>query len=116
MPRPALAVRPPDTVIEIHTASFRAVRGYSVVAAICDELAFWRSDESANPDAEILAALRPAMATIPGALLLAISSPYARRGALWTAYRDHYGRHNSDVLVWQAASRAMNSTCSTGRW
>ena len=25
------------TVIEIHTASFRAVRGYTVVAAICDE-------------------------------------------------------------------------------
>jgi hypothetical protein len=27
--------------IEIHTASFRAVRGYSIIAAILDEVAFW---------------------------------------------------------------------------
>ena len=50
--------------IEIHTASFRSVRGYTVVAAICDEIAYWRSEESANPDREILDALRPAMSTI----------------------------------------------------
>ena len=36
-------------VIEIHTASFRVTRGYSLVAAICDEIAFWRTDDaSAN--------------------------------------------------------------------
>jgi hypothetical protein len=95
-------------VIEVHTASFRAVRGYTVVAAICDEIAFWRSEESANPDTEILTALRPAMATVPGALLLCISSPYARRGALWQAYRDHFGREGDPVLVWQADTRTMN--------
>jgi len=67
--------------IEIHTSNFRAVRGYTVVAAIADEIAFWRSEESANPDTEILNALRPAMATVPTALLLCISSAYARRGA-----------------------------------
>jgi hypothetical protein len=32
--------------IEIHTSSFRTVRGYSIVAALCDELAFWQSDGS----------------------------------------------------------------------
>ena len=40
----------------------------------------------ANPDVEIVAALRPAMATVPGAVLLGISSPYARRGILWQQY------------------------------
>jgi hypothetical protein len=60
-------------IIEVHTASFRAVRGYTVVACIADEVAFWRSDESANPDVEILNGLRPGMATVPGALLLCIS-------------------------------------------
>ena len=54
------------------------MRGYTVVAAICDEVAFWRSEDSANPDVEIVAALRPAMATVPEPLLLGISSPYAR--------------------------------------
>ncbi len=94
--------------IEVHTASYRAVRGYTVVAAILDEVAFWYGEESLNPDTEILTALRPAMATIPNALLLGISSPYARRGALWEAYRDHHGRDGDPVLAWQADTRAMN--------
>ena len=95
--------------IEIHAASYRSIRGYTVVAAICDEIAFWRTDDSANPDTEILYALRPTMATVPGGLMLCISSPYARRGELYRAYRDHYGRA-SDVLVWQADTRTMNPT------
>jgi hypothetical protein len=45
----------------------------------CDELAFWPSEESANPDYEVLDAIRPGMATVPGAMLLCASSPYARR-------------------------------------
>ena len=94
--------------IEVHTASFRAVRGYTVVAAVADEVAFWRTDDgSSNPDVEIIGALKPAMATIPGALLIAISSPYARRGALWEAYRRHFGQ-DGPVLVWQADTRSMN--------
>jgi hypothetical protein len=95
--------------LEIHTSSFRAVRGYTVVAALCDEIAFWPTgEEAANPDAEILAAVRPAMATVPGALLLCFSSPYARRGELWTAYERHFGQDDSDVIVWQADTRTMN--------
>lgn len=95
--------------IEIHTSSFRAVRGYTIVAAILDEVAFWRDETSANPDSETLIALRPAMATVSSPLLLAISSPYAKRGALWEAYRENFGKP-SDVLVWKASSREMNST------
>jgi hypothetical protein len=94
-------------VIEIHTSNFRAVRGYTVVAAICDEIAAWRSEDSANPDVEVLNGIRPGMATVPGAVLLCLSSPYARHGALWAAYQDHYGK-DSDVLVWQADTKAMN--------
>ncbi|MBR0839116.1 hypothetical protein JQ607_02820 [Bradyrhizobium liaoningense] len=93
--------------IEVHTASFRSTRGYTMIAALCDEAAFWRSDESANPDVEILNALRPGLASIPDGLLLVASSPYARKGALWTAFRKHFGK-DSPVLVWQAATRTMN--------
>lgn len=95
--------------IEVHTASFRAVRGYTVVAAVLDEIAFWPSDESANPDGEIVQAIRPAMATVPGAMLLGISSPYARRGELWHAHRDHFGKDGDPVLVWQGDTRSMNA-------
>lgn len=94
--------------IEIHTCSFRAVRGYTIVAAVCDEIAFWKSEDSANPDVEVIAALRPALATIPGSLLLCISSPYARRGALWQAYTKHYGKDGDSILVWQADTLSMN--------
>jgi hypothetical protein len=63
--------------------------------------------QSANPDKEILQAIRPATATIPGAMLLCASSPYARRGAMWDAYRKHYGK-DSPVLFWKAPTRTMN--------
>ncbi len=85
--------------IEVHTSSFRTVRGYTVVAALLDEIAFWPTDDAVSPDTEVLAALRPAMATVPGAMLLCASSPYARRGALWRAWKDHHGK-DSPVLVW----------------
>jgi hypothetical protein len=95
-------------VIEIHTASFRAVRGYTVAAALLDECAFWRDETSSNPDIEILEALRPALATVPGAMLLGASSPYARRGVLWDQYRRHFGEDTSPVLVWKAPTQIMN--------
>ena len=93
--------------IEIGTASHRSTRGYTLAAVIADEIAFWHSD-GARPDAEIIAALRPALATL-GGKLVALSSPYARRGMLWTTYQAHYGR-DSRVLVAQAPSRTMNPT------
>jgi hypothetical protein len=96
--------------IEIHAASYRGVRGYTIVAALLDELAFWRTDESANPDKEIVDAIRPAMATIPNALLMGFSSPYAKRGVLYEQHVAHFAREGDDVLVIQADSRTMNPT------
>ena len=98
------------TSIEIMTASYRSLRGYTVIAALLDELAFWPTDDSANPDTEIIAAIRPAMSTIPNALLLCASSPYAQRGALFDAFKQHYGKPNEAVLIWKAPTRVMNST------
>lgn len=94
--------------IEVHTTSFRSTRGYTLAGVVCDEIAFWRTEQSAAPDTEILTGLRPGLSTIPGALLVAISSGYARKGKLWRAHRDHYGREGDDVLVWQSDSRTMN--------
>ena len=49
--------------IQVMTCSYRSIRGFTVVAAICDEIAFWRSEEnSANPATEVLRAIRPALA------------------------------------------------------
>jgi hypothetical protein len=96
-------------VLEVHTCSHKTTRGYSCSAILCDELAYWTSDEnSSSPDAEVLNALRPSLSTIRGSMLLCASSPHARRGALWDAYRKHYSKDGDPVLVWQSDTRSMN--------
>jgi hypothetical protein len=97
-------------IIEVRASSYKATRSYSYAAVIADELAYWDSEDSANPDIEVLNAVRPGLATLPGSLLVCISSPYARRGALWQAFHRDYGRENPDVLVWKAPTRTMNDT------
>jgi hypothetical protein len=90
--------------------SHRTTRGYSCVACLLDEVGFWATDENAaEPDIEVYNALVPTMATIPGSMLLAASSPHARRGMLWDVHRKHYGK-DSPVLVWQSDTRSMNAT------
>jgi terminase large subunit-like protein len=102
-----------DVVIEVITAS-HAVRGYSLGAALVDELAFFPSDDASVSGAEIIAAIRPAMATIPNSLLICASSPYARRGALWEAYRRYHGKDDAPVLVWRAPTVVMNPSVPRG--
>jgi hypothetical protein len=99
---------------EIHVSSYRSVRGYTLCGVVADEIAFWRDDTSSNPDVEVLNALRPAMVTIPNAPLIAITTPYARRGAAWKTFRDYFGRDHSDVHVWRGSSVEMNPTISQG--
>jgi len=95
--------------IVVMTADFRAVRGFTVIAALCDEIAFWYTGtESANPDSEIVSAVESAMGTIPGAILFLASSPHAKKGELYDRYKDDYGKDASPVLVWKAATREMN--------
>ena len=48
------------------------------------------------------------MSTIPDAMLLCASSPYARKGALFEAYRRHHGQDGDPVLLWHAPTRVMN--------
>jgi hypothetical protein len=99
-----------SVLIEVVTASYRAVRSRTVLAALCDEIAFWHSeDSSVNPDSEIINALEPAMATIPNALLLGASSPYARRGVLWDQFDRYFGKPDGP-LIWKATTRTMNPT------
>jgi hypothetical protein len=50
------------------------------------------------------------MSTIPSAILLCGSTPYARRGALYQAWVDHYGKVGSPALVIVADTRSMNPT------
>lgn len=95
--------------IEIRSGNFRTVRGRTLVAAVLDEVSYWRSEESSNPDVETYRAILPALATT-GGKLLGISSPYRKAGLLHQKWRDHYGRDGGDVLVIQGASLDLNAT------
>jgi hypothetical protein len=98
------------TSLEVRSASFRRIRGMTLIACLADEVAFWRSEDSTNPDAEILQAVRPGLATTKGPLVC-ISSPYARRGELWNAYNRHYGPDGDPaILVCRGASREFNAS------
>ena len=98
-------------VIEIHTGSIGSPRGRTFVAVLCDEIAFWQSaDGAANPNSEVIAAVRPGLASIPNSVLLMASSPYAKRGVLWTTFKRHWGWDESRVLVWRGTTAEMNPT------
>jgi hypothetical protein len=94
--------------LEVHTTSFRSTRGYSYAAVILDELAYFRDDFSANPDRELIRAVRPGLANLKGRLL-GLSTPHARRGHLFEMWQSHYGKP-SDVLVLAAKHSQLNPT------
>jgi hypothetical protein len=98
-----------DTVLEVHTASLRSTRGRSYAAVLLDEAAFLRNDESANPDLEIIRAVRPGLITLNGLLVVA-SSPYMRRGVLFEAHRRHFGNDGAQALYIAGESRLYNPT------
>jgi hypothetical protein len=94
--------------IECSAANFRTIRGGTAIAVIADEVAFWRNENSWNPDTEILNAARPMLATTGGPLICN-SSPYSRKGELWGAFKSFYGQAGDPlILVAKADSRTMN--------
>ena len=96
--------------IVVATNSYRAVRGRTVACAIFDEAAFWRAEDSANPDVETYAAVMPAMVTLHGAILVVISTAYRRSGLVFEKWSRYFGRDGDDVLVVYGPSTAFNPT------
>lgn len=102
------------TIIEVITASKAAPRGRSYGLAIVEEAAFLPAEDAAEPDKELLRALRPALARVPGSLLTVVSSPHARRGELWRTWKAHHGNDESDsILVVQAPTQLLNPSFSS---
>ncbi|MCJ7525851.1 MAG: hypothetical protein MUP71_11635 [Candidatus Aminicenantes bacterium] len=98
-------------IIQIRVASYRSVRGPAYIGAVLDELAFFRdADTAANPTAEIISAISPAI--LPGGQIIGISSVFNRQGYLWEMYQKYFGK-DGDVLFWHAPTLLMNPTFST---
>ncbi len=98
-----------EITIEVRAVSDAGTRGYTVVGALCDEIAFWPTDSnSARQDTKIIRAIRPAMFGIKGSMIVMLSSPYAKRGEFHESYRRGYGNDESTrYFVWQADTLSM---------
>ncbi len=91
----------------------KQTRGLTVAAAILDEVDFF-FQEGPHQAEEVIAAVKPAMASLPGAKLIAISSPYTPTGWLYAFHKRHWGQEGR-ALVWQAPSLVMNPTLNRAR-
>lgn len=96
--------------IEVLTASTAAPRGRSYALVVVEEAAFLRDDTSANPDVELVRALRPGLARVPGSLLCVVSSPYRRSGVLFNAWKRYRDGHDPRMVVVQAPTSELNPT------
>ena len=98
--------------VEVLTASKAAPRSRSYGLAVVEEAAFLEtSEESSEPDIELLRALRPALARVPGSLLCVVSSPYAKRGILHAAAERHEaGTAPASELFITGATEELNPT------
>lgn len=95
--------------ISIISGDHKVARGFSYVNCTVDEMAFFGVDQEAKlrSDSELVRGIEPGLATT-GGKLIAITSPYARKGWCWDTYQRNFGNDNGRVLVWNAPSLVMN--------
>ena len=77
-----LELRARPILFRVFVASIAGVVGFTSIMVIADEVARWRDNESgANPAEEVLASLRPTVATQPNAKIILSSSPLGSNDA-----------------------------------
>ncbi len=92
------------TVVRATVADHMAPRGGTAVAAVIDEAALLPFDPEADGyDEEMIAAVRPSLATTKGKLLM-VSSPWVMQGVHFDGMRRHLGKVGGDVLALDAAT------------
>jgi hypothetical protein len=98
-------------LVEILVGDYRAIRGYTLLAAIVDEIAFFGldSESKVKNDTELIRAITPSLATCRGKLIC-IGSPYAKKGWSYQQYKKNWGNNVGKTLVWNCSSRTMNPT------
>lgn len=96
-------------LVEILVGDWRSIRGYTLLAAIVDEVCFFGLDDESKvrSDTELIRAIKPSLATTNGRLIC-ISSPYAKKGWAFTQYNRNYGNDSGKILVWNCPSKTMN--------
>jgi hypothetical protein len=94
--------------IIVLTNRFRSLRGRTVLCCIMDEVCYWRSEDSASPDQETYPAIKPAMVTLPDAMLIGITTVYRKSGLAYEKWSKYYGK--DDEIFWWSGRRRGSST------
>lgn len=106
--------RPDDRLVEITclpaTRGGSALRGRALVFALLDECAFFRGDDYAVNDAEIMRAVAPRI--VAGGQLLVLSTPWLESGVLYELWRSNWGMP-VDALVAHAPTAVMRDDAHT---
>ncbi len=99
--------------IAILTGSHQSTRGFSLIGAIVDEVAFFGLTEESKVknDTELIRALRPALATTGGRLFCS-TTPFKAAGYCYQTFKRAFGQDDCDVLCWNAPSLLMNPRLS----
>jgi hypothetical protein len=101
--------------ISCFPCTLRSLRGWSIPAAVMDELAFYRLEGQADSDVEVQASIRRGMIAFPATRLVKISTPYMKGGVLYEDFSRGFGQDDPDLLVWQASSLVMNPSLRAAR-
>jgi len=96
-------------------STLRSLRGFSIPAAVLDELGFFRLEGQANADAEIQASIRRGMLGFPTPRLVKISTPYMKSGVLYEDFKRAWGQEDPDLLVVRASTTLLNPTITAAR-
>lgn len=73
----------------VYAASVAGVSGFTGIFVLCDEVAKWKDkDTGVNPAGQVLASVRPTMATQPNARIVLSSSPFGMLDAHYDAFEE----------------------------
>jgi hypothetical protein len=95
--------------------SAKSIRGWSIPAAVMDEVAFFRVEGGASADVRVQTAIRRGGLAFPYQRLVKITTPYLRAGVVYDDLKRYWGVDDPDVLVWKAPTALMNPAISTAR-
>lgn len=73
----------------VYAASVAGVSGFTAIFVLCDEVSKWKDkDTGVNPAGQVLASVRPTMATMPNARIVLSSSPFGMLDAHYDAFEE----------------------------
>jgi hypothetical protein len=104
-----------NITIASHPASFKSIRGRSLLGVVLDELAMFRVEAtSANPDVEVYRAVEHGLMAPEGTdhgMVVAISTPFGEAGLLYDRYQQSFGKDDAECLF----TRVFKPTQSQSR-